>query len=62
MLFMKPKKKSHVSGNRLGENFFYHSPACIVKCVSEYIFNSKTNNTKKAKETKEEQRISPENR
>ena len=48
-------------------SFFYHSPACIVECVSEYIFliskkqkknknntkQSKTRRQKKAKETKE---------
>ena len=30
------KKVSLVPGNRLGE-FFYHSPAAIVECVSKYI-------------------------
>ena len=57
-----------------GWNFFYHSPTRIVKCVSEYIFlisknkqtNKQTNkqnkNTKEVNETKEEKRISPENR
>ena len=50
----KGKKSSLVFGNRLGEFFFYHSPARIVEIVSEYIFNTK------AKETKEEKRISPE--
>ena len=24
--------------NWSAEHFFYHSPTCIVKCVSEYIF------------------------
>ena len=51
---------------------FYYSPARIVECVSEYIFlisknkqakKSKTKQEyKKAKETKEEKRIFPENR
>ena len=54
-----------------GRKFFYHSPAHIVKCVSEYTFlisksikqtNKKKQESKKAKETKEEMRISPQNR
>ena len=59
----KTKKSSLVSGNRRGENFFYHSPARTVKCVSKYIFQktNKQTNKKKAKETKEEKRISLEN-
>ena len=32
------KKSSLVSGNRPGGDFFYHSPARIIECVSEYIF------------------------
>ena len=70
---IRPKKVvcSLVFGNRLGEKCFYHSPARIVKCVSEYIFlisknkqasKKKNKNTKKPKETKEEKRVSPENR
>ena len=57
--------------------FFYHSPARIVECVSEYTFliskNKQTSKKqqqqqqqqqeyKKVKETKEEKRVSPENR
>ena len=51
---------------------FYNSPARIVERLSEYIFlisknNKQTNKqtkqeSKKAKETKEEKRISPENK
>ena len=52
------KKSSLVSGNCLGENFFYNSPAHIVECVSQYIFLIKKNKAEqitrqKAKETKE---------
>ena len=69
----RSKKNSLVSGNRPGKSWFYHSPARIVECVSEYIFFSKKSNqkkqktkeqnekTKKCKETKEEKRISMEN-
>ena len=59
----KTKKSSLVSGNRRGENFFYHSPARTVECVSKYIFQKTNKQTKKkkAKETKEEKRISLEN-
>ena len=43
---------------------FYHSPACINRCVAEclifYKRNKKTR-TQKAKETKEEKRVSMEN-
>ena len=50
-----------------GWKLFYHSPARIVECVSEYTFlSSKHNETKKrikkTKETNEEMRISTENR
>ena len=60
-------------GNQPAEKNFYHSPAHIVKCVSENIFlfskskqtskkKPQTNkNTKKSKETKEEKRIHTEN-
>ena len=49
---------------------FYHSPARIVECASECQFlitknkqtTTKNKNAKKAKETKEEKRIYPENR
>ena len=49
---------------------FYHSLARIVECASEYQFlitknklaTTKNKNTKKAKETKGEKRISPKNR
>ena len=65
---VRPIKSSLVSGNRLGEKFFYHSPACTVEFVSEYIFlisknkqAKKKQEYKKAKETKEENRISQEN-
>ena len=64
------KKNSLVSWNRSGK-IIYHSPTCIVECVSEYtFFNFKKQQTnkqqpkqesKKAKETKEEKRMSPEN-
>ena len=52
-------------GNRPGE-IFYHSPICIVECVSEYIFLilimlvKKQESKKKAKESKEEKTISVE--
>ena len=49
--------------------FFYHSPACIVICVSEYIFlfskkkkEKKKGTQTKTKKTKDEKRISPKNR
>ena len=35
---LRPKKSSLVSGNQPGENF-YHLPAHIVECESEYIFS-----------------------
>ena len=42
---------------------FCHSPARIVECVSEYTFLiSKNNKQTKAKETKDERRIFPEDR
>ena len=47
--------------------FFYHSPACIVECISEYIFliskkkQAKTKSKERNKETREEKRISLEN-
>ena len=48
---------------------FYHSPTRIVGCASRYAFLSSKNikqttkkQSKKAKETNEEKRISPENR
>ena len=62
---IKAKKSSLVSGNRPGEKNFTtnHSPARIVKCVSEYIFliskktkktkQNKTRRQRKTKETKE---------
>ena len=69
--FVRPKKRSLVSGNRPGKNFIYHSLARLIQHVSEYTFvilknNKQTNNnkkqeSKKAKETKEEKRISSEN-
>ena len=69
--FVRPKKRSLVSGNRPGKNFIYHSLARLIQYVSEYTFvilknNKQTNNnkkqeSKKAKETKEEKRISSEN-
>ena len=67
VMFSVAEKSSLVSGNG-GVNFFYHSPACIVECVREYIFNfkkqtskqKKNKNTKKAKETREEKRVSSE--
>ena len=43
----KTKKSSLVSGNRRGENFFYHSPARTVECVSKYIFQKTNKQTKK---------------
>ena len=64
---IRPKKSSLVSENQPVK--FYHSPARIVQCVSEYIFQfqktnkqAKNKNTKKEKETKEERRIPQENR
>ena len=50
--------------------FFYHSLGRLIKCVSEYAFLISKNNKqttkkqelKKAKETKEEKIIYPENR
>ena len=64
VILLRPKKSNLVFGNWLGEIFFYHSPARIVKCVPEHKFsvskkqkqNKKQTNkkTKKAKETKEE--------
>ena len=69
--FVRPKKRSLVSGNRPGKNVIYHSLARLIQYVSEYTFvilknNKQTNNnkkqeSKKAKETKEEKRISSEN-
>ena len=60
------KKSSLVSGNRPGGDFFYHSPARIIECVSEYIFliskRKQAKNPPKKKNTKEEKIISPENR
>ena len=55
---MRPKKESSlVSGNRLGENF-----SITRQCVSEYIFSiKKKTRIQKAKETKDEMRISVEN-
>ena len=50
--YIRPKKISLLSRNHLGEKFFYHSPARIVKCLSEYIFNSKKQ-TNKQKETED---------
>ena len=45
-------------------NFFYHSPARIVECISQYIFliskrkkSKRIKKTKKAKEIKEENKI-----
>ena len=69
MINIRTKKISLVSGNRPGESFFYHSPARRAKCVSEYTLlilknikqTNKKTRIKKAKETKEEKRISPEN-
>ena len=59
---LRQKKYTWKSGRW---NLFYHSPACIVECVSEYIFliseKRKKTRTQKAKETKEEKRISVEN-
>ena len=40
--------------------FFYHSPACMVERVSEYIFLVSIKNGQKTKEFKEEKRISEE--
>ena len=65
-VYVRPKKISLVSGYWSGETFFYHSPAHIVKCESEYKFlikkHTQKNTTKrqKAKETKEVKRISVE--
>ena len=62
------QKSSLISWNQPGEDCFCHSSARIVACVSEYIFlkqthkQTKTRTQTKAKETKEEKRISPENR
>ena len=55
---MRPKKESSlVSGYRLGENF-----SITRQCVSEYIFSiKKKKRIQKAKETKDEKRISVEN-
>ena len=41
------------------ENIFYHSPACMVECVSEYTFLSSKNNqqtTTKKQESKKSKR------
>ena len=54
----------------MGENFFNTDPPQIVECISEYIFlisknkqaETKKGKTKKAKETKEENKISLANR
>ena len=68
VIFSVAEKSSLVSGNG-GVNFFYHSPACIVECVREYIFlisknrqasKKRTRIQKKAKETREEKRVSSE--
>ena len=74
---LRPKKGSLVSRNWLDETFFYHSPACIVECVSEYVFlilknkqtskknppkqNKTKQEYKKKQKTKEEKRIFPKN-
>ena len=66
----KAIKKKSCFRKLAGWKFYYHSPARIVECVAEYTFlisktNKQTNKKtriKKAKETKEEKRISPENR
>ena len=62
------QKSSLISWNQPGEDFFFHSSARIVACVIEYIIlqqtkkQTKTRTQTKTKETKEEKRISPENR
>ena len=52
-VYVRPKKISLVSGYWSGETFFYHSPAHIVKCESEYKFlikkHTQNNNSKKTK-------------
>ena len=66
----KAIKKKSCFRKLAGWKFYYHSPARIVECVAEYTFlisktNKQTNKKtriKKAKETKEEKRLSPENR
>ena len=59
---VRPEKSNLVSGNRPGGSVFYHLPAHIVECVSEYTFlipkNKQRQELKKAKETKEEKIIS----
>ena len=62
--FMRSKKKilfQEISCVKI----FYHPPAHIVKCVSEYIFliskKHKTTRRHKAKKTKEKKRIFVEN-
>ena len=62
------KKSGLVSGNRQGENFFIIHPPALLN-VYQNIFNfkkqtnkrKKSENANKAKETKEEKRISKEN-
>ena len=65
------QKKWYCFRKSAGWKFFYQSPACMVKYVSEYTFlisknkkkqTNKKQESKKAKETKEEKRIFPENR
>ena len=64
---MEGQKKWSCFRISAGSKFFYHSSARIVECVSEYIFlisqnqKDRTRRQKKAKETKEENRISLEN-
>ena len=50
------QKSSFVSGNWPGENFFYHSPTCIVKCVSEYAFSISKNDKQKATKNKNQKK------
>ena len=52
----KTKKSSLVSGNRRGENFFYHSPARTVECVSKYIFQKTNKQTNKQKSKRNQRR------
>ena len=59
-----PKKRLSCFRKSAGCKFFHHLPACIVECVSEYIFfvsNKKKMQKQKAKETKENRKIKETN-
>ena len=64
MFFSPPKKVVLFPGIGQVKFFFYHLPACILVCLSEYfLFDEKDihKHKQKAKETKEKKRISIEN-